>query len=508
MTPDLPKFADTVVIGGGTAGAAVAGLLAEHSDQSVLLLEAGPDYGPFASGRWPAELTNAGTIPTTHDWGYDSGAQYASRVIPFERARVIGGCSSHNGCAAIWGSRPDYDGWAAAGNPGWSTDELLPIFRAASDRIRVRIPEPAEITPYQHAAMEAAALAGIPRVADLNNLDENLGMGPSPANIVNGVRWNTAFAYLDPVRVRSNLTVAGDAACDRLEIEGRRVRAVVIASAHGPVRVECGRVIVAAGTYGSPEILLRSGIGDPAELREASIRPMLDLPGVGRGLHDHPRISLHYAGTRALEQIMTAFAREHWMPEEQTIAKAQSSRCAEAFDLHVYPVGGRYAASRTGWGWSLEVACMTPRSRGSLRLRSAEATAPPMIDHRYLSDPANEDLRILADGIAIARDIAAKPVLSRLAGKEFSFGVAVSTRSQVEEFVRTKCLHYYHPVGTCRMGPASDRSAVVDSRGKVHGLDNAYVADASIMPVIPRANTNVPALVVGERIARWLLEHD
>jgi choline dehydrogenase len=179
----LPNFTDTIVIGGGTAGAAVAGILAQHSDQSVLLLEAGPDYGAFAAGRWPAELTNAGSIPTTHDCGYDSGAQYASRVIPFERARVIGGCSSHNGCAAIWGSRLDYDGWAAAGNPGWSTDDLLPIFRAASERLRVRIPEPQEITPYQRAALEAAAEAGIPRVADLNNLDENLGMAPSPVNI-------------------------------------------------------------------------------------------------------------------------------------------------------------------------------------------------------------------------------------------------------------------------------------------------------------------------------------
>jgi choline dehydrogenase len=124
----LPKFADTVVIGGGTAGAAIAGLLAENSAQSVLLLEAGPDYGPFAAGRWPAELTDAGAIPTTHDWGYDSGKLYAPRVIGYERARVVGGCSSHNGCAAIWGSSVDYDGWAALGNPGWSTDDCVRCF--------------------------------------------------------------------------------------------------------------------------------------------------------------------------------------------------------------------------------------------------------------------------------------------------------------------------------------------------------------------------------------------
>ncbi len=499
----LPKFADTVVIGGGTSGAAVAGLLAEHSDQTVLLLEAGPDYGPFAAGRWPAELLDAVAIPTTHDWGYDSGKQYAPRVITYERARVIGGCSSHNGCAAIWGSSVDYDGWAALGNPGWSTDELRPLFRAASERLRVRIPGPEEVTPFQRIALDAAAEAGIPRVTDLNNLDENLGMAPSPANIVNGVRWNTAFAYLDPVRERSNLTIVGDSACHRLEIRSGRVNAVVVARRDGPVRIEVGRVIVAAGTYGSPAILLRSGIGDPSELRAAGIAPIHELPGVGRNLHDHPRVSLSFAGSRELEEMTAAFARDHWMPEEQTIAKARSSQCTRAFDLHIYPVGGR---DLTGWRWTLEVACLTPASRGTLRITSADVELPPIIDHRYLSDPKDEDLRVLTDGVALAHEIAAKPALSRLVGSEISLGGSIPTRAETEAFVRSNCLHYFHPVGTCRMGRASDRFAVVDSRGRIHGLDNAYVADASIMPVIPRANTNLPALVVGERIARWLLE--
>ena len=358
----LPKFADTAVIGGGTAGAAVAGLLAEHSAQSVVLLEAGPDYGPFAAGRWPVELINAGAIPITHDWGYNSGEMYAPRVIGYERARVIGGCSSHNGCAAIWGSSVDYDGWAALGNPGWSTDELRPLFRAGSDRLRVRIPEPGEVTPFQRISMDAAVDAGIPRVADLNNLDENLGMAPRPANIVDGVRWNTAFAYLDPVRERSNLAILANSTCERLEISSGRINALVVAGREGPVRIEAGRVVVAAGTYGSPAILLRSGIGDSSELRAAGITPMHDLPGVGQNLHDHPRVTLIYAGTHELEEMMTAFARDHWMPEEQTIAKARSSQCTQAFDLHVYPVGGPDSTTPTGWRWTLEVVCLTPRS--------------------------------------------------------------------------------------------------------------------------------------------------
>jgi choline dehydrogenase len=215
---------------------------------------------------------------------------------------------------------------------------------------------------------------------------------------------------------------------------------------------------------------------------------------------------LSYAGTRELEEMMAAFAREHWMPEEQTIAKARSSRCREAFDLHIYPVGGRDRRTPGGWNWTLEVACLTPRSRGTLRLASADCAAAPIIDHRYLSDPNDDDLRVLADGVALAREIAATPAMSRLAGSEISPGGSVAARGEIEAFVRSNCLHYFHPVGTCRMGPASDPSAVVDARGKIHGLDNIYISDASIMPVIPRANTNLPALVIGERIARWMIE--
>jgi choline dehydrogenase len=251
---------------------------------------------------------------------------------------------------------------------------------------------------------------------------------------------------------------------------------------------------------------MRSGIGDPAELRSAGVTPALDVPGVGHNLHDHPQITLSFAGTRELQAMMAAFARDHWMPEEQTIAKARSSQCTQAFDLHIYPVGGPDRTTPTGWRWTLEVACMTPRSRGALSLTSADPFAAPMLDHRYLSDTAEHDLQVLVDGVALAREIASRPALSRLVGREISPGIARATRVDVAAFVKANCGHYYHPVGTCRMGPASDRSTVVDSRGRIHGLDNAYVADASVMPVIPRANTNVPALVVGERIARLLLE--
>ena len=501
------SHADTVILGGGTAGAAVAGLLAERSDESILLLEAGPDYGALADGHWPADLIDARALSYSHDWGYDSGSTYPDRVIPFERARVIGGCSAHNGCAAIWGHRADYDAWAAAGNPGWSTAELLPLFREANRRLRVRVYEASEMTPFQQAWLDAASGAGIPVVGDLNDLDQPQGIGPNPVNIADGRRWNTAFAYLDPVRHKPTLRIRGNALVDRLIVEGRRVTAVRVVGPDGPETVEGGRFVLAGGTYGSPAVLLRSGIGPAEELRALGIDCALDLPGVGRNLHDHPMLTVVFAGTAALIRRMEEFAARRWAPEEQTIAKMRSPACAEAFDLHLFPVGGPYAPSPTGWAWSAQVACMTPRSRGWLRLASADPAAAPRIDHRYLSDPDGHDADRLADGVEIARALARQPALRDDLGTELLPGPRRADRGALAEYARRAGIHYYHPVGTCRMGPASDPAAVVDPRGKVHGLDNAFVADAAIMPVIPRANTNVPVVVIAERIAGWLRRH-
>ena len=505
----LPPYADTVVVGGGTAGAAVAGLLAERGDGTVLLLEAGPDYGSFDGGRWPADALDARALCASHGWGYTSEETYPGRVVTFERARLIGGCSSHNGCAAIWGHRLDYDGWVARGNPGWDTDDLLPLFREATARLRVRKPAPEEVTPYQAAWLEAAPGAGVPLVDDLNDLDGDVGMSASPVNIDGGVRWNTAFAFLDSVRARPNLMVAGDAPVDRLLLDGDRATSVVVVGPNGSKTVEADRVILSAGTYGSPAILLRSGVGEPEALRAAGVEPRHALPGVGRNLHDHPAVEMSFAGSPELEARMAAFSADRWTPEEQTIAKARSSACREAFDLHLYPVGGPDPAARQVWRWLLPIACMTPRSRGRLTLRGPDPTLPPRIDHRYLSDPDGADVRVLADGLALGRAMAAQPALASLLGEEIKPGPQARTTADLTAYAEANCVHYYHPVGTCAMGPeseaeGSDPVAVVDSRGKIHGLANAYVADASVIPVIPRANTNLPALVVGMRIAGWL----
>lgn len=504
----IPRDADTVVIGGGTAGAVVAGLLAEGSAERVLVLEAGPDYGAVGSGEWPPDLLDARALGYTHDWRYGSGDTYAGRVIDFERAKVIGGCSAHNGCAAIWGSRLDYDGWAAMGLDGWSTDDLLPLFRKANERLRVRRYGREEVTPFQRACLDAAPRAGIPLTDDLNDVDEDAGMAPSPVNIAAGIRWNAAFAYLDPVRGRANLDIAGNCIVDRLIIQNGRAAAVRVVGPDGEATVHAERFVVAGGAYGSPAVLLRSGIGDPEELREAGVAPTLALPGVGRNLHDHPSVRLMFAGTPELEGAMRAFAADRWMPEEQTIAKIRSRHYPASepgFDLHLYPVGGPDGQAATGWHWTFPVACMTPKSRGAVTLRATDPLREPRIDHRYISDPEGHDRAILADGLRIARGVAAAPGLKELLGEEVAPGSSVRDEADLERWIDGAIEHYYHPVGTCAMGTNPDAGAVTDARGRVHGLDNVFVADCSIMPVIPRANTNVPAVVAGERIAGWLL---
>jgi choline dehydrogenase len=490
------------VIGGGTAGAAVAARLAQDTSQTVLLIESGPDYGAFAEGRWPASLLDARSLPGGHDWGYVNGARTGRPEHLLERARVIGGCSSHNGCAAIWGSRVDYDQWAALGNPGWSADELLPFFIVANETLRVKRISTSEITPWQQACLETAPKIGIPQVADLNDLDEDLGMSTSPVNIIDGVRWNTAFAYLDPVRGNDRFTIRGRIQVDRLRLEGNRVIALEAIGPDGPLTIEAGRFIVSAGTYGTPAILLRSGIGPASELGALGIATKLDL-AVGKNLHDHPAVYLKYSGTPQLVESMLDFvAKGGVLFSEQTIAKFRSKYCTSAYDLHLFPVGGQFMDGADSWEFLLPVANMTPLSRGSVQLTSADPFATLKIDTAYLSDPEGRDLAILWNGIELVRDYACQSPLAELIGEE----IAPTVNYRTPEDVRSDNLHYYHPVGTCKMGPESDPSAVVDARGKVHGLDNLYVADASIIPVVPRANTNIPALVVGERIAAWLTQ--
>ena len=306
-------------------------------------------------------------------------------MLDYARARVIGGCSSHNGCAAIVGSRLDYDGWEALGCTGWGMSQMRGVFEGVLDRMRVHLYAPEQVTPFQQAFLDAAPAAGLPLVTDLNDWDEDAGIAPSPVNVVDGVRWNAAFAYLDPVRDRASVQVVGDATVVRVVLRGDRAVGVELMHDGRMQRVGCDRVVVTAGAYGSPGILERSGIGDPDVLRAARVEVLHELPGVGANLHDHPAVKLVYPGGPDADTAMAAFGASNYLPEEQVIAKAASSLCREGFDLHLYPVS--LILPGGGWAWELSVACLTPLSRGSIHIRDADAATVPAIDHRYCSDP-------------------------------------------------------------------------------------------------------------------------
>jgi choline dehydrogenase len=497
----FPVAVDTVVVGAGTAGAAVAGRLAAGNSGRTLLLEAGPDYGPADSGRWPRDLLDATGVAGSHDWGYTG--EFAGQVIHFGRARVIGGCSAHNAGAVVFGSRFDYDDWASAGNAGWSARELQPLFAAAWKQLRVRRVGPGELTPFQRACRDAIVTNGIPAVEDLNNLEENAGVAPFPVNIDGGIRVNSAFAYVDPVRDR--LLVTGDAHVERVLVRSGQAVGVAVRDGQRLAEIGASRVVLCAGAYGSPAILLRSGIGPAGELTAIGVQPTLNLPGVGRNLHDQPCVEVHYEGSGELTEMMERHqATAGWQPHEQVIAKFPSVSCQQGFDLHIYPVGG-YSKDTSTWFWFLGVACLTPLSRGSLRLTGPRLDDKLVIDHRYLSDPGGYDRARLAEGVERVREIAGAPELRRLLGQETRPGREVTGRQAIERFIDRAAVHYYHPAGSCKMGPASDPDSVVDGDGRVHGMEGLYVADASIMPAVTSGNTNMPTAVIGERIARSLL---
>lgn len=493
---------DILICGGGTAGAALAGIIARDTDLQIVLLEAGPDYGALADGRWPADVLNAAEICRSHQWGY-YGTAHVNHTEPtgYDRARVIGGCSSHNGCVALSGHRADYDAWPSLGAPGWDWESVAPAFARAKQSLRVRHVADEEITPWQRTFVEAGIASGIPWTDDLDDIDDPVGIGASPVNIDDGRRWNTALAYLDPVRDRPNLRVIGDCMVDRVILNNGRAVGVEAIIDEQRQQILADRVVLAGGAYGSPAIMLRSGIGPTDELEALGIAVAHPLAGVGRALVDHPAVTLRMDTSEQMQQQMAAFASRGWLPEEQTLAKAQSQRCNEAFDLHLYAVSSR--SPSTGiWRYSICVADVEPRSHGTVTLASPNPALPPVIDHGFLTDPDDHDLNVLADGVElVARMMATEPVAR-------SFGPSLDelTRDDILEFVRSDVGIYYHPAGSCRMGAADDPLSVVGPNGAVHGIEGLYVCDASIFPKIMRANTNLPAAMLAEHLAPTIAE--
>jgi len=494
---------DAVVVGAGSAGCVLAARLSADPARRVLLIEAGPDYPDPAA--LPADLRDARLPTYSHDWGYCADEAALGRRIGQPRGRVMGGCSATNAAVALRGQASDYDAWVAAGNPGWSADQVLPFFKrletdldftsaahhGADGPIAIqRTPVP-ELTDFNAAALEAAVCAGHEYVPD-HNLFGAAGAGTVPLSRIGHERQSTAVTYLLGARSRPNLTVLPETLVEAVVV--RRSRACGVRLADGE-EILAGSVILAAGVFGSPAVLLRSGIGPPRELRRHRIPVVAAVPGVGMNLTDHPRISSEWpaspeSAARHQYQVLITSARNDAGTDFQHFA---------GYAGRPSTPGGR------GPVFWLCASLMKPLSRGQVSLRSAKPDEPPRIELGLLREAADLD-RLLA-GLETARRIcAAPPLRSLLRGPELlgtrASGGTAALRAAVREEVRSA----YHQVGTCSMGPDPQAGAVVDARCRVHLVDRLWVADASVMPEIPSANTNLPTIMVAERAHAWLAD--
>ncbi len=500
MASDRQAY-DVVILGGGSAGCVLASRLSEDPGRSVCLIEAGPDHGSYAEGRWPKDLLYANELATSHDWGLAGG-------WPSWRAKVVGGCSAHNGCFIAWGSPADFDEWAEAGNQGWSFAALEPYRRRGEEMLHVRHSRVGDLEPFMRAGLDAAVEIGLPLLEDFDDPRASEGCAPIRVNAIGDVRWNAAFAYLDPARERPNLRIMPNALVDRLRFEGERAVGTVVRVDGDELEISADVVVLAAGAYGSPAILLRSGIGPAEDLARASVGVRENVPGVGRNLVDHPRVEVVYRPSPEL----VARTREHLVgrPDRaQTLIKARSETCPSGtWDLHLMmrvrtPISSDPDPDPGDLLAHLYVHVMKPKSRGSVQIGSKDPSVLPIVDHGFLSDVAAQDVATLAAGIRLARRLAKARAIEGLLQDELVPGQGLG-EDEIAEYIRRSVGGYWHPVGTCKMGPASDPDAVVDANGRLHGIANVYVADASIMPTIPRANTHLPVIAIAERIADLL----
>ena len=496
---------DVIVVGAGSAGCVLAARLSARGDRRVTLVEAGPDY-PSAADL-PPDIADGSGPTLSHDWNLTAEPDGPRTAIPLPRARLVGGCSATNGGFWLCGRPADYDAWAAAGNPGWTSDDLLPVFRAvetdadfadgwhgSDGPVPVQRTRMDDLDDVPRAFVAAAVACGHPVVEDHNH-PTSVGVGPLPRNVRDGIRMSTALTYLAPARARPNLEICADTLVDRVEVAEGRARGVRLQSGQ---MLEASTVILAAGAYSSPAILLRSGIGPASQLNAFDLLVVSDLPGVGANLIDHPLVAVDLPTAR----------RRRRGPLFPVILTMRSTLVtgADPPDLHLFVAGPFDDPSVPGGAvFGIVTGLLTPRSRGSLRLRSTDPADPPRIDVGYLRHP--DDMTRMIDATRAARRIGRTPPLADLvAGPEIHPGEAIGDDDVdgLARSIRGRVGPYHHPVGTCAMGPDPADGAVVDARGAVHGVERLFVADASVMPTIPSANTNLPTIVVAERIAGWL----
>ncbi len=513
---------DYIVVGAGSAGCVLANRLTENPNVTVLLLEAG---GPDKKQEIHIPAAFSKLFKTSMDWAYftEPQPQAANRQLYWPRGKMLGGSSSLNAMIYIRGHRADYDSWREAGNEGWGYSDVLPYFRKGETNERgadeyhglhgpLNVADLRCINPLSKAFVEAAAGNGIPRNPDFNGAEQE-GAGFYQVTQKQGKRHSTAAAYLKPVLSRSNLTVTTEAQVTRLLFEGKRV--IGVAYIQNGVKQEAkaaAEVILAGGTINSPQVLLLSGVGPAEELRELGIEVVLDLPGVGKNLQDHLATAANYYSTKpvTLEGAESLKNVANYLvfrkgPLTTNVAEVggfvRTRADLPAPDLQFHFAPGFFVehgfVKPVGNGFTFGPTLLQPESRGYISLKSTDPLAHPKIQPNYFS--AENDVKVLVEGIKIARKLAKHSAFAPYLGEEYLPGAAVTSDEALADYVRNKSETLYHPVGTCKMG--NDAMAVVDSQLRVHGLEGLRVVDASIMPQVVRGNTNAPTIMIAEKAA-------
>lgn len=521
------KF-DYIVVGAGSAGCAVAARLSENPKTSVLILEAGPTDADQEAVHVPAAFPNLFKTPL--DWDYSSTEQEGlnGRQLYSPRGKVLGGCSSINAMIYQRGAPANYDGWNGGNITGWGWKDVLPFFLKSENQEREGMPlhasggpltvaDQRDPNPLSTAFVKAAEEQGYPLNDDFNDGKQE-GFGLYQVTQRKGMRGSAAVSYLHPALERENLTLISSAMTKRLVMDGKTCVGVEFETADGLQTAHCNKeVVVSAGAYGSPQILMVSGIGPKAQLEEHGITVVKDLPGVGENLQDHLMAPVAYHCT---QEVSLAGATE---PEEaEKLAEGMGMLTsnigeaggfltvlddAEAPDLQFHFAPGWFildgAGNPEGHGLTAAPGIVGTRSKGRVTLASGDTADNVLVDTAAFSD--TRDLDVVVEGVKIARKILNSSAFDEFRGDEYLPGPDVQSDEDLAEFVRNYSQTIYHPVGTCKMG--SDDMAVVDAALRVHGVSGLRVADASIMPTIVNANTNAPSIMIGEKCAAMMQAH-